>query len=223
MKNCAKCGVEKTEENSWKRTAYCKPCYNEWKKGNRLKNKEKIKIRRSNEWFNKHSRKCIQCNGLFVGKGRKRKFCSTKCKLMGSIIKRKNSGCWEWYKCLGNAAYPQTTEYETGLKLATHRLSYKIFIGEVPSEKFVCHKCDNGLCINPDHLFLGTAQENMQDAKNKKRLIKGGRKKLTEEEVKGIKNYIKQGIKADHIAKIFNISIATVHDIKYRKTWKHIE
>ncbi len=56
-----------------------------------------------------------------------------------------------------------------GKDYRAHRLSYIIKNGEIPSSIFVCHKCDNPPCINPDHLFLGTAKDNALDRKNKGR------------------------------------------------------
>jgi hypothetical protein len=76
------------------------------------------------------------------------------------------SGCWEWsgYKCQGYGAY--------GTKPA-HRLSYELFISEIPKELLVCHRCDNTICVNPNHLYCGTSQDNMNDMKNRKRSLIG--------------------------------------------------
>lgn len=54
---------------------------------------------------------------------------------------------------------------------SVHRLSWEVFIGKIPDGLIVCHKCDNRKCFNPDHLFIGTFKDNMQDCKNKGRLV----------------------------------------------------
>lgn len=82
----------------------------------------------------------------------------------------KKNGCWNWKGDLQPNGYGITTCHETYKRSQAHRISYKVFKGEIPKGMYVCHHCDNPKCINPDHLWVGTAKENMQDAKKKGRL-----------------------------------------------------
>jgi len=97
-------------------------------------------------------------------------------------------GCWWWLGArqqsngYGRFGYGRGREY-------AHILSYRLYKGEIPKGLFVRHRCDNPLCINPEHLLIGTQKDNMQDAKQRNRTAKGeanGRSKLSAEEVRQI-------------------------------------
>jgi len=81
--------------------------------------------------------------------------------------KDENSGCWLWQKSVTRGGYGQQ-----GYKMynySAHRLSWIFSVGPIPKGLAVCHKCDNPLCINPEHLFLGTQKDNVQDMMKKGR------------------------------------------------------
>ncbi len=169
MKTCFKCKKEKEQNDFYNSCSYCKPCDLEYRKEKRKEHKERRRIQRMKIWRDNFSRICKKCGAKFVGKGRKREYCSTQCKLQHFIIK-KNNGCWEWRGPLHPNGYGYTTYYETGKRFHVHRISYLLFKGEIPKGLYVCHHCDNPRCCNPEHLWTGTAKENMQDAKRKGRL-----------------------------------------------------
>lgn len=85
------------------------------------------------------------------------------------------SGCWLW---LGGVSYPAGYGRMTRGQYA-HRVSYEIHRGAVPRGLHVLHRCDNRICVNPDHLFVGTRSDNMRDMMAKGRGRPHGRKDYT--------------------------------------------
>lgn len=77
------------------------------------------------------------------------------------------TGCWEWLGKPSSNGYGRICYKRE--RDAAHRVSYRLFIGDIPKELQVCHKCDTPMCVNPFHLFLGTVLENHLDAQNKGR------------------------------------------------------
>lgn len=135
-----------------------------------------------------------------------------------------NSGCWLWtggtLVCGGYGML-----YAAPLRVRAHRWSYEHFKGPIPEGLDVCHKCDTPCCVNPDHLFLGTRQDNMNDAKNKNRVAKGERHSqavLTETQVKEIKSAIGSGAHGSELARQYGVAPMTISDIKKGRTWGHL-
>lgn len=105
-----------------------------------------------------------------------------------------------------------------------HRLAYEECFGQIPDGLVVRHKCDNGSCINPEHLELGTQADNVNDTVVRGRTNKGVKHhntNLTEDNVAFIK-YQSQGIKNKDLAEMFNINIRQVFRIKSGERWGHI-
>lgn len=80
------------------------------------------------------------------------------------------TGCWEWQHATNNIGYGMF-RWDRHTMRTAHRASYEIHIGNIPDGLCVCHTCDNPKCVNPEHLWLGTIQDNMTDKVKKGRNI----------------------------------------------------
>jgi len=94
------------------------------------------------------------------------------------ITINKDTGCWE---CSG---WKDRSGYVSFYSNSAHRISYNIYKGNIPDGLLVCHSCDNPCCVNPDHLWIGTNQDNMDDMVRKGRTLKGDRNPSCRPEVR---------------------------------------
>lgn len=175
--------------------------------------------------------------------GCKNNYKSKTLKRIKKNITINQNGCWIWQKSkdrYGNIQYK-------GKNCKVHRVVYEIYFGEFNPNLYVCHKCDNGICCNPEHLFLGTQKDNMIDMARKKRSTLGKKAslkvkqkmslsqknrwknknyysfmKLKEKDIYKIKTMLKEGISQRKIADLFKISQGHVSRINLGITWKHI-
>lgn len=81
----------------------------------------------------------------------------------------KTSRCWNWKGCKDKNGYGSIFVKSPNKTMSVHRLSFKLANGFLPRKLDVCHTCDNPGCVNPKHLWVGTAKENIQDCIKKKR------------------------------------------------------
>ncbi len=90
-------------------------------------------------------------------------------------IKKNEKGCWEWQGSIAKGRYPYGFISTSDGLQNTHRVAWKLFRGSIPRGMLVCHTCDNPRCCNPDHLFVGTQKDNLDDRKRKGRTLTGQR------------------------------------------------
>jgi len=136
------------------------------------------------------------------------------------------TGCWIWVGSVTSSRrkYQYGQINRNNSKIKAHRASYELFVGPIPDGMSVCHRCDNPLCVNPTHLFLGTHADNMKDMVVKKRSLHGSKhhgSKLTEEQVKWILSV--KDITYKQIASVLNVSESLIKLIKTGRGWRHVQ
>lgn len=146
-------------------------------------------------------------------------------RFMRFVDKDGTSGCWIWtgaifqrngYGCFTINSQP----------LGAHRVSYDLFSGGVPEGLMVLHKCNNKRCVNPEHLYAGTHEDNMNDLRNAN-IAKGEKNAnsiLKEEQVLEIRKLAKSRLVTyQKIAEMFGVKRQTVKDIALGRTWAWLE
>ena len=188
-----------------------------------------------------------------------RRFCSRKCRLnydhsratARDIINQrfwsnvdKSGDCWLWQGLVLNSGYGQF--YAAGKRYRAHRYSWILAHGPIPEGLSVCHTCDNPLCVNPDHLWLGTTLANQLDAVRKGRKASGIKSgaythpeqvqrgethpsaKLTEADVLYLRRIWRRGHKRGDgtgitaLARAYGMSTSSIQAAISGKTWKHL-
>jgi len=140
-------------------------------------------------------------------------------KFWAKVDRGTDDACWLWTACTHRNGYGK---FSTPFTDRAHRVSWILTYGVVPT-LYVCHTCDNRLCINPRHLFLGSAADNIYDKTQKGRQAKGtshGMAKLTENQVLQIRTL---DLPQRAIASIYGVSQSLVCYIKGRKAWKSLK
>jgi hypothetical protein len=141
----------------------------------------------------------------------------------------RKDGCWGWNG--GKNAHGYGRMHVRGHSIqSAHRASYVLFVGPITPGMNVCHTCDNPECSNPDHLFLGSHRDNMQDCIRKGRFVhvshngeSNGRAKLTPEIVKMLRLEYRKGMfNASRYARELGVSDVAVALAAKGVTWKDV-
>lgn len=144
------------------------------------------------------------------------------------VKRHPRTGCWEWQRGTNRKGYGSVRfggrSFPTYL---AHRVSYVLFCGDLADGVFVCHACDNPLCVNPVHLFVGDQQANMDDMRRKGRW--GGPvgersqfAKLTAADVVVIRQRYGNGESPIAIGRDYGITYNAVFLVATGRKWKHV-
>jgi len=129
----------------------------------------------------------------------------------------KSPGCWLWQGHISKLGYGKF------MGKHAHRIAWELRNGPIPLGLDVCHHCDNPACVNPEHLFLGTASDNMKDCVSKGRLDHRGKRnsnaKLTEALIREIRS---TALTQRKLAAKFGVSEANIYYIQKGLTWGEV-
>jgi hypothetical protein len=129
----------------------------------------------------------------------------------------KTDSCWNWTSYKVKKGYGRIKI--SGKNILAHRASYEYHIGKIPEGKLVCHTCDNRLCVNPDHLWIGTNDENQMDKASKGR---SGKQKLTPNDAELIIKAVNDGFSRASIGFYFNIGRSQISHIITGRNYKFL-
>jgi hypothetical protein len=137
-----------------------------------------------------------------------------------NLLEIKDDGCWMWKGYRHHKYAPYGWFWFKGKYEYAHRMAWRLFRGEIPKGLFVCHHCDVMGCVNPDHLFLGTQDDNMKDAAKKNRPV-GNRKgrRLSEDNV----SEIRFGVGTyEELARRFGVNRQIIWRVKTGREYKDL-
>lgn len=143
-----------------------------------------------------------------------------------SKTQRRPDGCLEWQGRIQHGGYGMFG------KTRAHRFAWSSAFGAVPADLVVMHSCDNRRCVALDHLFVSTQGDNLRDMWSKGRARPGtvrvrgeeqGHSKLTEMQVREIRQFRAEGMRQRDIATVFGVHVMTISDILRGVTWRHVQ
>lgn len=163
------------------------------------------------------NKKCVKPNHLIHG---------DEARFWSKVYKPRNNTeneCWIWMDAVDEDRYGKFTIHinEKQIDIRAHRYSWQLANNYKIKNKsfFVCHTCDNPICVNPNHLFLGDVFDNNKDRTEKGRSFS----KLKTDEVVEIKKLLLTTISVNEISKIYKVDYDTIISIKQNKSWKHVK
>ena len=155
-------------------------------------------------------------------------------RVLSRVVRIPFSGCWIFTGATNEAGYGIVGTGGRGSPNdRAHRITYRHFRGQIPSGMFVCHACDVPACCNPDHLFLGTNQDNVNDMVAKGRNSMPPRNphvvgsvhpfaKLKEDQVVEIRSLYAKGWTQQSLAVKYGVVRQTISKVVNNKRFKHV-
>lgn len=137
----------------------------------------------------------------------------------------KDGDCWIWTAATRSSGYGCFKV--AGRLISAHRFSFVLHFGEVPVGQVVCHKCDNRLCVRPEHVFAGTPKGNVvdMDAKGRRGFLKGAElpnAKLSDEKVEEVFRLRRAGKSHVEIASLEGVSRRQIEKVLNGRAWRHV-
>lgn len=143
-----------------------------------------------------------------------------------SKVEARDNGCWEWTGATDLQGYGRIKSH--GKSLRVHRLTYEIFVGSILDGMYILHRCDNRICVNPEHLVVGTQRDNIRDMYAKGRGVDNsgenhGKAILTKDQVVEILDLLQRGYSQKEIGQMYHVNSATINSIANGKSWKCVQ
>jgi hypothetical protein len=147
-------------------------------------------------------------------------------KFEDKFTRRGQRSCWPWHATRTAKGYGRVNIQRT--YFLAHRVAYVLYKGPIPDGvgfhgTCLLHRCDNPECVNPNHMFFGTVEENNNDMARKNRSAYGVRAntaKLDDEKVRAIRT---SSATVASIARMYGVGWSCVHKIRERETWRRVE
>lgn len=139
--------------------------------------------------------------------------------------KATTAGCWEWAGYVDENGYGMMFDPTIGRTDYLNRIAFRFWNGPISDGLHVRHRCDNPPCMNPAHLELGSHDDNMRDMVERGRSPRGnrnGRAKVTEAQVRAIRQRASSGETHAALASEFGLSRPAISFIVTRRNWQHV-